>query len=389
MKKLTLVLWCLFLTIAVCSSTVYSFIYDIDEVIQFNGTNTFTDTFLDGAEPPSGPLSGSDYVVAGSFGTNRENGGLLELNSADGIIDDNEFGVWFTVDNSDYFITDGTGGYLSGSFEINDGLWNDSHLDLHIDNDAHSGPTPTYFEDAYIGIYVDSNGRIYAVWGNFTWDGSFNEIDNNFSQDITDAFGSNTKITMELSLDTLNQVTAKWDFGSDDSFDLIKSNFSSMDLTLGNYSGTFSASQGTTEDLIIDFGDSVGLWMRNNDGSWEKLHSSSAEIIATGDIDASGEDDVIIDFGPGIGIYVYYNNATWSKLQIMTTEDIDGDNDGKEDVIIDFGPGIGIYVYYNNTTWSKLHNSGAEIIAIGDMDGNGLDDVIIDFGAGDHDNRRY
>jgi hypothetical protein len=82
----------------------------------------------------------------------------------------------------------------------------------------------------------------------------------------------------------------------------------------------------------------------------------------------------------------------------MTTEDIDGDNDGKEDVIIDFGPGIGIYVYYNNTTWSKLHNSGAEIIAIGDMDGNGLDDVIIDFGAGvgiwvyyndDHDNRRY
>jgi hypothetical protein len=84
-------------------------------------------------------------------------------------------------------------------------------------------------------------------------------------------------------------------------------------------------------------------------------------------MDGNDQEDVIIDFGQGVGSWVYYNDTTWLKLhssspEIMTTEDIDGDDDGKEDVIIDFGAGVGIYVYYNNTTWTKLHSSSCESI---------------------------
>jgi hypothetical protein len=379
MKKLTLVSWCMLLIIAVCSSSGYSFIYDIDEFTQFNGTNTFNDTFSDGAEPPWGPISGSDYKILGAFDTNRESGGLLELNSSDAVVDTNEIFIDVALDDSTYFLTDGSGGDVTGSFEVNDGFGNDEEFGIAIGNYFNSGPPPLAEDEAYVGISVDSAGNIYADWGDW---------DNDYNQDITSALGSNKNITVKLSVNTLNQVTATWDYGSDGSIDLTKTNFMTLAFTSGDYTGAFGVSSLVSpEDLIVDFGDSIGLWIRNNDGSWEKLHSSSAEIIATGDIDGSGEDDVIIDFGSGVGIWVKYNNSTWSKLhssspEIMTTEDIDGDNDGKDDVIIDFGPGIGIYVYYNNTTWSKLHSSSAEIIAIGDMDGNHQEDVIIDFGPG-------
>jgi hypothetical protein len=78
---------------------------------------------------------------------------------------------------------------------------------------------------------------------------------------------------------------------------------------------------------------------------------SSPEIIATGDLDGSGQDDVIIDFGAS-GIWVYYNDITWTKLhksspEIIATGDMDGS--GEDDVIIDFGAS-GIWVYYNDTT---------------------------------------
>jgi hypothetical protein len=60
---------------------------------------------------------------------------------------------------------------------------------------------------------------------------------------------------------------------------------------------------------------------------WRKLHKSSAENIATGDMDGNGQDEVIMDFGAS-----------------------------------------GIWVQYNNSMWKKLHKSGAENIATGDID---------------------
>jgi hypothetical protein len=46
--------------------------------------------------------------------------------------------------------------------------------------------------------------------------------------------------------------------------------------------------------------------------------------MTTEDIDGDddGKEDVIIDFGAGVGIYVYYNNATWTKLHSSSCESI-------------------------------------------------------------------
>ena len=54
--------------------------------------------------------------------------------------------------------------------------------------------------------------------------------------------------------------------------------------------------------------------------TWVKLHSLSAEIITTADLDKNGQDDVIIDFGSGIGTYVFYNNLIWAKLHSLSPE---------------------------------------------------------------------
>jgi hypothetical protein len=124
-------------------------------------------------------------------------------------------------------------------------------------------------------------------------------------------------------------------------------------------------------DLILDFGAS-GIWGRYNDTMWEKIHKSSSEIIATGDMDGSGEDDVITDFGAS-GIWVYYNNTTWTKLhksspEMIATGDLDGS--GQDETIIDFGAATGLWVRYNDTDWSKIHNSNCKNMAVGEIDGN-------------------
>ena len=63
-------------------------------------------------------------------------------------------------------------------------------------------------------------------------------------------------------------------------------------------------------------------------------------------IDNSGQDDITIDFGPGLGVWVWMNNASWVKLhdlspRAMVSGDIDGNS--QDDITIDFGPGLPAY----------------------------------------------
>jgi hypothetical protein len=83
--------------------------------------------------------------------------------------------------------------------------------------------------------------------------------------------------------------------------------------------------------------------------------------------------DVVIDFGPGVGIWVWQNNSTWRQLhpasgQNMVTGDLD--NNGQAEVIIDFGPGAGIWVWQNNSTWRQLHTLSAMQMVVWNVDGN-------------------
>ena len=128
-----------------------------------------------------------------------------------------------------------------------------------------------------------------------------------------------------------------------------------------------------------------GTYNCNGGADISIIRISDEVAIATGDMDGNGNDEVIVDFGPGIGLWVRMNNSTWVQLHTLSPELItcgDMDGNGQEDVIVDFGPGIGLVVRMNNSTWVQLHTLSPELITCGDMDGNGQEDVIVDFGPG-------
>ena len=139
---------------------------------------------------------------------------------------------------------------------------------------------------------------------------------------------------------------------------------------------------GGNDDVIVDFGDVIGLWSWMNDVSWLKLHNGSPDEVAAGDMDGNGADDVIGVFTTGL--FVKYNLGGWTQLHNAVPELIavgDLDNSGQDDAVVDFG-GIGLWAYMNNASWLKLNNGSPDQLVTGDMDGNGADDVIGVFGTG-------
>ena len=68
------------------------------------------------------------------------------------------------------------------------------------------------------------------------------------------------------------------------------------------------------DDLAMDFGPGIGLYLRKNLTQWVFLHSSTSEGFASGDLDGSGQDEVVVDFGPGSGIYAWQNDTAWSFI---------------------------------------------------------------------------
>lgn len=236
--KRTYFILLMLLCMAVFSSRSYAvFIYHITEFTQDNGASTFNDTFSDGAEPPSGANSGSDYNVLAwssstTFGANRESGGLLELNSDDaeiGIDGDNLIGAYLTDPN--YFFNPGAGGSVMGAFEVNSGFFSDSAFGIAIDNFDSTFGLPITLEDAVMGIFTDSLGKNFAVWGD---NATTNELD------ITGDLAGITEITMLLEMNTLNQVSANFDYGSDGSYDLVFDNFKTLSFTPNDPNDVFS-----------------------------------------------------------------------------------------------------------------------------------------------------
>ncbi len=202
-------------------------VYYIDEFIQFNGTNTFIDQFSDGEEPPAGPLSASDYIVGSSFGIDRENGEteLLELNSSD---DGDDGELVCAVESRSFFFSAGSGGSLTGVFKINQGFFVNSAFGFSIDNFQTPGPAEPN-ESAVIGVVVGPDGSLFARWG----------IESDHFEPIPSEFGAITSVTLELLVNVENDVTARWDFGSDDTIDLVKEDFARLLFLAGTYTGSF------------------------------------------------------------------------------------------------------------------------------------------------------
>jgi hypothetical protein len=143
------------------------------------------------------------------------------------------------------------------------------------------------------------------------------------------------------------------------------------------------------DDVIVDFGlgDETrdGLWAWRN-GVWVELPGNlTPRHLAVGDLDCSGQDDLIADFGSS-GIQALMNNGNvWRVLHGLPSEgmvigDIDGScAAGGDDLILDFGPAYGLHVFKNNTTYQMLTHLSPERMVTGDLDCSGKDDVIVDF----------
>lgn len=127
------------------------------------------------------------------------------------------------------------------------------------------------------------------------------------------------------------------------------------------------------DDLVIDFGDPLGVWVAQNYQTWSQLHDTSPLSMVTADLDGNGQDDVIVDFGDPYGIYVWKNNASWVQLHgyspgtPMATGDLDAN--GQDEVIIDFGYPYGIHIWENDTRWVQLHNISPVSMVVGEIDG--------------------
>ncbi len=220
MKKLIITLCLLVLCIALFNSRVYAaYIYNIDLFEQDNtvdDSNTFTDLF-DGTDEPTGP----EYDVFANFGTERQSGGRLELNSVDGIglIGEKQLGV--DVSNSTYYFSPSTGGHVKGKF----GNFSnpDSFLGIGISNWITGFEDVVTRDHVFISISTALNGTPRAVWSDET---QFEPL--GFSE-IGVAI---TDVTMELVIDTNNDVIAMWDYNSDGTWDKILDMSTITTLTL-------------------------------------------------------------------------------------------------------------------------------------------------------------
>jgi hypothetical protein len=154
-------------------------------------------------------------------------------------------------------------------------------------------------------------------------------------------------------------------------------NSSADAIAVGNIDGD---AQGI-DDIMIDFG-KLGLWCYYNNTTWVKLHDLDPETIAAGDIDGNGAADLIVDFGAELGVWVFYNNSAWAQLHTISPDGISVGNlngIGGKDVVFDYGQ-FGIWIYYDNATWLQLHNVNPDSLVVGDGDGNGIDEIVVDFG---------
>ncbi len=106
------------------------------------------------------------------------------------------------------------------------------------------------------------------------------------------------------------------------------------------------------DEVFVDWG-SAGLYWWNTPNNWSRIHTSNPKSINAADLDG-GDEELVVDFGTGIGLYVWSWDTTvytagWTRLHNFTADIIaraEVNGDGRDDLIIDFGTGVGVYLYY-------------------------------------------
>jgi len=225
MKKSTAFFVICVFTAVPASCTRGAFSYRITEFGQYNGVNGFADFFSDGLEPPSTPYPSPEveYNVRGAFRSDRENGGMLELNSQDAEVFGDMVRIAVGLDSPAHFFSPGSTGYVLGVFNFAGGFPPESCFGIHL------GLTGTV--NSYILVYTNTENSQYAVWGSSSTLDDFDDLCSGLGRiDITADLAGRSAITLRLNLNAADQVTALFDYGSDGSYDLTIPDFAIVDL---------------------------------------------------------------------------------------------------------------------------------------------------------------
>ena len=101
------------------------------------------------------------------------------------------------------------------------------------------------------------------------------------------------------------------------------------------------------------------------------MDSKAAVRMATGDISGDGRDELVVDFGPDVGIWILRVGAVATQLHSLSSEGVilgDLDGNGQAEIVVDLGTALGIWIRVNNASWIQAHNVSPEGFAIADLD---------------------
>jgi subtilisin family serine protease len=149
------------------------------------------------------------------------------------------------------------------------------------------------------------------------------------------------------------------------------------DIVIGDLTGTGK------HDAIMDFGPPYGIWSWRDDRAWVQIHAASPEHMAAGDFTFNGQDDLIVDFGPPYGIWHWLQNDSWLQGHQDSAENIlvaNLSDDPEAEILIDFGPAYGVWIDPRSGQWRQVHQTTPEGMVTGDLDGDGFREIVVDFG---------
>lgn len=230
------------------------------------------------------------------------------------------------------------------------------------------------------------------------------------------ATGSQAKVVAvgDVNNDGLDDVVAGTghDFGSNDNYKLfvfLQDSFGDLPTTITySYPNIFAGLNTITiadvnndslNDVIIGFGDSIGIYFQNKTGTLEPIQrhfsGKSAYSIQTGDLNNDKLTDIAVSHWNESYIRIFYQTATGFKTSTYNKpnggyEEIEvGDvtSDGLDDVIYMVGQGAGgIHVFKQNTSgtlnnYVSYYPSGTGFnslggIALGDFNNDGANDIV-------------